>query len=88
MKSLSLIICFLLLTLCLGSDCLAKEWRRIIPLRSMRADIERALNVQSTSKLFDSFSLDEEVVMIFTQNALAAAVNLINGMYQLGRLLK
>jgi|SRR5215813_7273775 len=65
MKLMSLTICCLFLALCSESDCLAKEWRGITPLRSTRADVEKALNIKSEGKSFDFFNLDEEWGMVF-----------------------
>jgi hypothetical protein len=65
MKFLSLTICCLLMALCLECACLAEEWRGITPLRSARADVEKALNVKSEGKSFDFFDLGEEWVMVF-----------------------
>lgn len=64
MNLLSLIAFCLLSSFYLGRDRVTKEWRGIVPLHSTRTDVEKVLNVKSSSKFVEVFELDGESVMI------------------------
>ena len=56
------------LLLVLGTVVAAKEWRGIVPLESTRADVERLLGVQQSSKWASYYNLSREIVVFHFQS--------------------
>ena len=60
-----------LIAFCTAPSVLAKEWRGIVPLRSVKADVERVLGLPSQSSPHATFySLPDEIAVIHFQSVL------------------